>query len=50
MDWCIEAMAPVFTPNVHMALGASHYVFIKEIPLGSEYVMETRVGGWGEKW
>jgi len=50
MKWCIDAMAPIFTPGCHMALGASHYVFIKEVPLGHEYVMETRMGGWDDKW
>ena len=50
MDWAIDTLAPSFTTGVHMALGASHYVFIKEIPLGSEYLMETRCGGWGDKW
>lgn len=33
-----------------MALAGSHYIFIKEIPIGSEYTMETRAIGWGEKW
>jgi hypothetical protein len=50
MDWCIEAFSPFFTPGSHMALGASHYVFLKEIPMGMEYIMESRAAGWGEKW
>ncbi|KAK4683865.1 hypothetical protein P7C73_g6351, partial [Tremellales sp. Uapishka_1] len=50
MSWAIQVLAPVFTPGPHMALGASHYVFFKEIPIGSEYTMETRAGGWGDKW
>ncbi|OCF35552.1 hypothetical protein I317_04215 [Kwoniella heveanensis CBS 569] len=50
MDWCIQALSPVFTSGAHMALGATHYNFFKEIPLGSEYVMEVRCGGWDEKW
>jgi hypothetical protein len=50
MTWCIEALSPVFTPGVQMAFGASHYVFLKEIPMGSEYFIETKLGGWGEKW
>jgi len=33
-----------------MAMGASHYVFFKEIPIGSEYTMEAKIGGWGDKW
>lgn len=50
MEWCIKVLAPVYTPDCHMALGASHYVFIKEIPISSEYYMESHLGGWGEKW
>ncbi|WWC73122.1 uncharacterized protein I206_107088 [Kwoniella pini CBS 10737] len=50
MKWCIEALSPLFTSGSHMALGATHYNFFKEIPLGAEYVMEARCGGWDEKW
>ena len=50
MQWAIDVILPSFRTGIHMALGATHYVFIKEIPLGSEYVMETRAGGWDEKW
>jgi hypothetical protein len=50
MDYCIAALSPLFTPGCHMALAATHYVFFKEIPMGSEYVMECRAGGWGDKW
>lgn len=50
MDFCIQSMSPLFTPGVHMALAGSHYIFLKEIPIGSPYVMETRIAGWGEKW
>ncbi|ORX39109.1 hypothetical protein BD324DRAFT_618540 [Kockovaella imperatae] len=50
MKWAIDVILPAFRPGIHMALGATHYVFVKEIPLGSEYVMETRAGGWDEKW
>ena len=50
MKWCISAMAPLLVPGGGMALGASHYVFIKEIPLGAHYTIETKLGGWGEKW
>lgn len=50
MELAINAFSPIFTPGTYMAMGASHYVFFKEIPIGSEYVMEARLGGWGEKW
>lgn len=49
MQWCMEAMAPAWT-LMNLALGGSHYVFIKEIPILSEYTIETRIVGWGEKW
>lgn len=50
MNFCIRALSPLFTPKVIAALAASHYVFLKEVPIGSDYVIETRAGGWGEKW
>lgn len=50
MKSAIQALSPVFTPGVHMAMGASHYVFFKEIPIGEAYYMEARTGGWGDKW
>jgi hypothetical protein len=50
MDLALQAYGPVFTPGTYMAMGASHYVFFKEIPIGSEYTMEAKVGGWGDKW
>ncbi|ORY24764.1 hypothetical protein BCR39DRAFT_314242 [Naematelia encephala] len=50
MDWMLKAMSPAFTPKSHMALASTHFIFIKEIPMGSDYVMESRVGGWGDKW
>ncbi|GMK58450.1 hypothetical protein CspeluHIS016_0504820 [Cutaneotrichosporon spelunceum] len=50
IKFCIDAFAPVFVTGVHMALGASHFQYLREIPIGSQYLMETRVGGWGDKW
>ncbi|BEI79925.1 hypothetical protein CcaverHIS002_0104540 [Cutaneotrichosporon cavernicola] len=50
MKFCIDAFAPCFVTGIHMALGASHWQFLREIPMGSSYLMETRIGGWGDKW
>jgi hypothetical protein len=50
IEFCGEALNPLFHAGAHCALGASYYTFIKEIPIGSEYVMESRAGGWGDKW
>lgn len=51
MDWCIKALSPSFTARgTYMALGATHYIFFKEIPIGSEYTMEAYCLGWDEKW
>jgi hypothetical protein len=50
MDYAIAAFAPCFVTGLHMALGASHWKYIKEIPIGSKYYMETRIGAWGDKW
>lgn len=42
---------PVFVETGgYSALGGTHYTFIREIPILSEYTVETRVVGWGEKW
>ena len=43
-------MAPALIAKCFMGLGASHYVFLKEIPLGSQYTIESRFAGWGQKW
>jgi hypothetical protein len=49
-EYASEALGPVFHAGAHSALGASHYTFIHEIPIGREYVLESRAAGWGEKW
>ncbi|WVQ81233.1 hypothetical protein IAT38_003355 [Cryptococcus sp. DSM 104549] len=48
--YAINAFAPAFASGSFMALGATHWNFFKEVPIGSEYVMETRLAGWDEKW
>ncbi|WVO18019.1 hypothetical protein L204_105717 [Cryptococcus depauperatus] len=50
MDFCIQAMSPAFMSGAHMALGATHYNFLREIPIGAEYTMEAYIVGWDEKW
>ncbi|WWD21153.1 hypothetical protein CI109_105636 [Kwoniella shandongensis] len=50
MDWYMQALSPFFTPGSHMAMGATHYNFFKEIPIGATYTMEARCGGWDDKW
>ncbi|KLT38660.1 hypothetical protein CC85DRAFT_289317 [Cutaneotrichosporon oleaginosum] len=50
MKFCIDAFAPCFVTGIHMALGASHWQYMREVPMGSNYLMETRIGGWGDKW
>nr|ODO03785.1 hypothetical protein L204_00124 [Cryptococcus depauperatus CBS 7855] len=50
MDFCIQAMSPVFSSGAHMALGATHYNFFREIPIGAKYTIETYIVGWDEKW
>jgi hypothetical protein len=43
-------ITPVLMSGGFLALGASHYVFVREIPMWAGYEMETRVVGWGDKW
>lgn len=50
MQYAIDSLSPGFTPGIAMALAGSHFIYIKEIPIGMEYTMETRVIGWGDKW
>ncbi|WOO82447.1 uncharacterized protein LOC62_04G005936 [Vanrija pseudolonga] len=49
MKWAIDNMAPCFATGLFMALGASHWQYFKEIPIGSTYTIETRLGGYGDK-
>ncbi|WWC64052.1 uncharacterized protein I303_106659 [Kwoniella dejecticola CBS 10117] len=42
--------APLLQTGCFLALGARHYTFFKEIPVGAKYTVETRCGGWDEKW
>ncbi|WVQ81227.1 hypothetical protein IAT38_003349 [Cryptococcus sp. DSM 104549] len=48
--WAIETFGPIFGLGADMFTGATHYNFFREIPLGTEYTMEARCGGWDEKW
>ncbi|KAL7423784.1 hypothetical protein Q5752_001368 [Cryptotrichosporon argae] len=50
MKYCIDGFAPVYYTGVHTPLAATHWQYLKEIPMGSEYTMETRLAGWGDKW
>lgn len=50
MNFAIDAFAPAFVTGGFMALGGSHFLYLKEIPMGTEYTMETRLAGWGDKW
>ncbi|WVQ81226.1 hypothetical protein IAT38_003348 [Cryptococcus sp. DSM 104549] len=51
MDWAVEALGPVLViSGLGFGMGATHYSFFKEVPIGVPYVMECRCGGWDEKW
>lgn len=50
MNFAIDAFAPAFVTGGFMALGGSHWLYLKEIPMGAQYTMETRLAGWGDKW
>jgi hypothetical protein len=45
-----DALPIFFETGGYSALGGTHYTFIREIPILSEYTIESRVVGWGEKW
>jgi hypothetical protein len=47
---CMDNFIGVFAHNVWMGLGASHYLFVKEIPANTPYEMRITIGGWDEKW
>ncbi|WVQ63935.1 uncharacterized protein L199_002091 [Kwoniella botswanensis] len=46
----MNMFAPALTTGCFLALGARHFNYFKEIPVGAKYVIETRCGGWDEKW
>ncbi|KAL1408782.1 hypothetical protein Q8F55_005595 [Vanrija albida] len=50
MKWAIDNMAPCFATGIFMALGGSHWQYMKEIPMFSTYTIESRLGGYGDKW
>ncbi len=47
MNYCIRALSPLFTPKVIAALAASHYVFLKEVPIAAT-ILSRRVPVSGE--
>jgi len=47
---CLDGFTSFFTEKGWMGLGASHFSFVREIPLNSKYEIHIVVGGWGEKW
>lgn len=36
--------------GLRLGLGASHYQFIKEIPIGTRYYIQVNIVAWEEKW
>lgn len=36
--------------GTRLGLGASHYHFVKEIPIGTRYEIRVNIVGWEEKW
>ncbi|KDQ21709.1 hypothetical protein BOTBODRAFT_61344 [Botryobasidium botryosum FD-172 SS1] len=47
---CMDGFTSFFTEGGWMGLGASHFSFVREIPMNSEYEMHIGIGGWGDKW
>ncbi|RSH91420.1 hypothetical protein EHS25_009719 [Saitozyma podzolica] len=41
IEFCGQALNPLFHAGAHCALGGSYYTFIKEIPVGSEFYVIT---------
>ncbi|WWC91229.1 uncharacterized protein L201_006171 [Kwoniella dendrophila CBS 6074] len=50
MKFGMKLFEPLLGTGAYLALGSSHYNFFKEIPFGKKYIIETRIGGWDEKW
>lgn len=48
--WMFDNLTGALETGGYSALGGSHYTFIREIPIMSEYYTEARVVGWGDKW
>ena len=42
---------PVYaSDNVFLALGATQFTFLREIPIGAAYMTRTAVEAWDQKW
>ena len=48
---CLKALNPIYKRhNCFLALGGTNFHFLKEIPIGNNYCLETELFCWDEKW
>ncbi|KAG8981678.1 hypothetical protein FRB90_007071, partial [Tulasnella sp. 427] len=50
MKAAMDVFLPIFGDGGWMPLGGAQYQFIREIPLGTHYEIQSSIGGWEEKW
>ncbi|KAG8916747.1 hypothetical protein FRC00_014443 [Tulasnella sp. 408] len=50
MKAAMDVFLPIFGDGGWMPLGGAQYQFVREIPLGTHYEIQTTIGGWEEKW
>ncbi|KAG8973438.1 hypothetical protein FRC05_008829 [Tulasnella sp. 425] len=50
MKAAMDLFLPIFGDGGWMPLGGAQYQFVREIPLGTHYEIQTSIGGWEEKW
>ncbi|KAH9921628.1 uncharacterized protein B0H18DRAFT_1086079 [Fomitopsis serialis] len=46
----LKCFPTLFRADGWMALGATHYNFLREIPIFSPYEVRARIAGWDNKW
>ncbi|KAF9017436.1 hypothetical protein BDZ89DRAFT_1074821, partial [Hymenopellis radicata] len=51
-QWALKYCPQLFREEVggHIALGGTHYMFLKEIPILASYEVRISMATWGEKW
>ncbi|TDL14763.1 hypothetical protein BD410DRAFT_733639 [Rickenella mellea] len=50
LKYALATLSPFFRDGGWVALGATHFDFIKEIPMFAEYEIRLHFVGWDQKW
>ena len=50
LKFALASFATLFRDRGWMALGATYYSFLREIPIGTKYEVRMYLGSWDNKW